>query len=342
MVGCVSSPFLREHETEMCGWQLCSWFSLLLCCVVGCMWSVGFSCTFVAPLGSAVFYSFYRFHECGANWSRGVWPSVCVLVSVLVSVKHTFSLEEEDVECLLGSLLWLLSSPCFHSGRGFSDLYARFVYFCLPGYSGWCVSLTHTPHIPHFFLVISRLFALDLVLSFSRVSVVRGVPPSLPFPSSLLSSLLFCLATIKETFPDVLFHSDCECFPPRLQLYGEYREQLGNFARREAARLLTERQWRRQAGDNTTGRRGLGRRHHHQPTLESHHSHGSSTKKPRPYSKCQGDITAVDSWILLSHLKSLRCFTHSDSFCVVLFFCTTQQSILIWYFAHYNFTCNTM
>uniref|UniRef100_A0A7N6A158 Chloride channel protein n=1 Tax=Anabas testudineus TaxID=64144 RepID=A0A7N6A158_ANATE len=32
----------------------------------------------------------------------------------------------------------------------------------------------------------------------------------------------------------------------------EYREQLGNFARREAARLLTERQWRRQAGDNTT------------------------------------------------------------------------------------------
>uniref|UniRef100_A0A3Q0RRE1 Chloride voltage-gated channel 1 n=1 Tax=Amphilophus citrinellus TaxID=61819 RepID=A0A3Q0RRE1_AMPCI len=30
------------------------------------------------------------------------------------------------------------------------------------------------------------------------------------------------------------------------------REQLGNFARREAARLLTERQWRRQAGENTT------------------------------------------------------------------------------------------
>uniref|UniRef100_A0A3Q3XEM9 Uncharacterized protein n=1 Tax=Mola mola TaxID=94237 RepID=A0A3Q3XEM9_MOLML len=30
-----------------------------------------------------------------------------------------------------------------------------------------------------------------------------------------------------------------------------YREQLGNFARREAARLLTERQWRRQAGDTT-------------------------------------------------------------------------------------------
>lgn len=81
----------------------------------------------------------------------------------------------------------------------------------------------------------------------------------------------------------------------RLQLYGEYREQLGNFAQREAARLLTERQWRRQAGENTTAtaRRGHGRRHHqhhHPVTLESHHSHASSTKKPRPYSKCQGDL----------------------------------------------------
>lgn len=79
---------------------------------------------------------------------------------------------------------------------------------------------------------------------------------------------------------------------PWLQLYGEYREQLGNFARREAARLLTERQWRRQAGDTTAaGRKGHGRRHHHHHpmTLESHHSHVSSTKKPRPYSKCQGD-----------------------------------------------------
>lgn len=81
------------------------------------------------------------------------------------------------------------------------------------------------------------------------------------------------------------------------QLYGEYREQLGNFARREAARLLTERQWRRQAGDAAAaGRKGHGRRHHHHHqhhhhpmTLESHHSHVSSTKSSRPYSKCQGD-----------------------------------------------------
>uniref|UniRef100_A0A3B4H8P6 Chloride voltage-gated channel 1 n=1 Tax=Pundamilia nyererei TaxID=303518 RepID=A0A3B4H8P6_9CICH len=89
---------------------------------------------------------------------------------------------------------------------------------------------------------------------------------------------------------------------PWLQLYGEYREQLGNFARREAARLLTERQWRRQAGDNTaaTGRKGHGRRHHHQHpvTLESHHSHASSTKKPRPYSKCQDCLARVRRYIV--------------------------------------------
>ncbi|KAF7670119.1 hypothetical protein LDENG_00050310 [Lucifuga dentata] len=83
-------------------------------------------------------------------------------------------------------------------------------------------------------------------------------------------------------------------------LYGEYREQLGNFARREAARLLTERQWRRQAGDNTTAaaRRGHARRHHHPVTLESHHSHTSSTKKPRPYSKCQDCLSRMRRYIV--------------------------------------------
>ncbi|XP_024861534.1 chloride channel protein 1 [Kryptolebias marmoratus] len=85
-------------------------------------------------------------------------------------------------------------------------------------------------------------------------------------------------------------------------LYGEYREQLGNFARREAARLLTERQWRRQAGEDTraAGRRGLGRRHHHQnpAILESHHSHSSSTKKPHPYSKCQDCLARVRRYIV--------------------------------------------
>ncbi|KAM9310091.1 chloride channel protein 1 [Pholidichthys leucotaenia] len=85
-------------------------------------------------------------------------------------------------------------------------------------------------------------------------------------------------------------------------LYGEYREQLGNFARREAARLLTERQWRRQAGDNTTapGRKGHGRRHHqhHPVSLESHHSHASSNQKLRPYSKCQDCLARVRRYIV--------------------------------------------
>ncbi|XP_041649076.1 chloride channel protein 1 isoform X1 [Cheilinus undulatus] len=87
-------------------------------------------------------------------------------------------------------------------------------------------------------------------------------------------------------------------------LYGEYREQLGNFARREAARLLTERQWRRQAGENTSSaRKGFGRRHHHHHhhhpvTLESHHSHASSTQKPRPYSKCQDCLARVRRYIV--------------------------------------------
>ncbi|XP_042345248.1 chloride channel protein 1 [Plectropomus leopardus] len=83
-------------------------------------------------------------------------------------------------------------------------------------------------------------------------------------------------------------------------LYGEYREQLGNFARREAARLLTERQWKRQAGDNSTGRKGHGRRHHlhHPASLDSHHNHASSTKKPRPYSKCQDCFARVRRYIV--------------------------------------------
>ncbi|KAM6994813.1 chloride channel protein 1 isoform 1-T1 [Tautogolabrus adspersus] len=86
-------------------------------------------------------------------------------------------------------------------------------------------------------------------------------------------------------------------------LYGEYREQLGNFARREAARLLTERQWRRQAGENTSSsRKGLGRRHHHHHhhpvTLESHHSHASTTQKPRSYSKCQDCLARVRRYIV--------------------------------------------
>ncbi|KAM8868789.1 chloride channel protein isoform 4-T4 [Spinachia spinachia] len=83
-----------------------------------------------------------------------------------------------------------------------------------------------------------------------------------------------------------------------IQLYGEYREQLGNFARREAARLLTERQWRRRAGDNGS-RTGHGRRHHQHPvSLESYHSQASSNKKPRPCSRCQDCFARARRYIV--------------------------------------------
>ncbi|XP_072535266.1 chloride channel protein 1 [Salminus brasiliensis] len=83
------------------------------------------------------------------------------------------------------------------------------------------------------------------------------------------------------------------CF---LQLYGEYREQLGNFARREATRLLTEKQSKKHAT-----RRGIGRAHH--VTLEtgpmtSGFSHSSSTKTPRPESKCQDCLGRVQKYII--------------------------------------------
>lgn len=146
-----------------------------------------------------------------------------------------------------------------------------------------CIPYTHTTQSPS--LVISRLFALDLVLLPPQVSDVRDSFP-LSFFLPLLSGILF---SFSANLWICLLYWLPVC-PHCLQLYGEYREQLGNFARREAARLLTERQWRRQAGDTAaTGRKGHGRRHHHHPvTLESHHSPNSSTKKPRPYSKCQG------------------------------------------------------
>lgn len=116
----------------------------------------------LAAPGSAVFYSFYSFNEHGANRSPRITASLRVYVCGCRCKVQTQS-EGEEVECPLFQdlFLWVLSSL---SGRGFSDLYARFVYFCLPGYSGWCVSLTHTPHIPHPFLVISTLFALPLVM----------------------------------------------------------------------------------------------------------------------------------------------------------------------------------
>ncbi|XP_058602715.1 chloride channel protein 1 isoform X1 [Onychostoma macrolepis] len=87
----------------------------------------------------------------------------------------------------------------------------------------------------------------------------------------------------------------------QILLYGEYREQLGNIARREATRLLTERQWKRHAGNAKATRRGHGRAHHASldagpmtPGL----SPSSSIKKPRPYSKCQDCLARIQRYIV--------------------------------------------
>ncbi|XP_016356879.1 chloride channel protein 1 [Sinocyclocheilus anshuiensis] len=84
-------------------------------------------------------------------------------------------------------------------------------------------------------------------------------------------------------------------------LYGEYQEQLGNIARREATRLLTERQWKRYAGNAKATRRGHGRAHHASldvgpmtPGL----SPSSSIQKPRPYSKCQDCLARIQRYIV--------------------------------------------
>ncbi|XP_051575050.1 chloride channel protein 1-like isoform X2 [Myxocyprinus asiaticus] len=84
-------------------------------------------------------------------------------------------------------------------------------------------------------------------------------------------------------------------------LYGEYREQLGNIARREATRLLTERQWKRHAGNAKVTRRSHGRAHHvslEAGPMTSGLSHSSSIKKPRPYSKCQDCLARVQRYIV--------------------------------------------
>lgn len=144
-----------------------------------------------------------------------------------------------------------------------------------------CILYMHTTHSP----------------SRSRNTLHTGSP----YPNSHLLSISLCSPFIVFLASSIFLpeiHQTNTYLTLRVfhlfQLYGEYREHLGNFARREAARLLTERQWRRQAGDSSTaaGRRGHSRwhHHHHSVTLESHPSHtSSSTKKPRPYSKCQGD-----------------------------------------------------
>lgn len=128
---------------------------------------------------------------------------------------------------------------------------------------------------------------LTLLLSQDPGSSSAPPKPSHPPRPGLTLSLSPSPPPFPQTFS--LF------FPALLQLYGEYREQLGNFARREAARLLTERQWRKQREENNaaSGRRGLGRRHHHHHqrpmSLESFQNLTSTPHKTRSYSKCKGE-----------------------------------------------------
>lgn len=204
--------------------------------------------------------------------------------------------------------------------------------------------------------------------SSSSLSVISSRPP-------LECGICFCFTKIQGRYCILTVLMISEWFlsvSPGLQLYGEYREQLGNFARREAARLLTERQWRRQAEDNgaASGRRGLSRRHHQPPVaLESHLSHSSSTKKPRPYSKCQGKHkwdrrfkpcthiwrhrSGVTNKIILvktgMSTTSWTIFIFLFSSLHTLFYYTALQKHIIYlaasvsgYFAHYDFTCNMM
>ncbi|XP_039550324.1 chloride channel protein 1 isoform X2 [Pimephales promelas] len=87
----------------------------------------------------------------------------------------------------------------------------------------------------------------------------------------------------------------------QILLYGEYREQLGNVARREATRLLTERQRKRHAGNSKATRRGHGRAHHASldvGPMTSGLSPSSSIKKPRPYSKCQDCLGRIQRYMV--------------------------------------------
>jgi len=156
-----SSPFLCERYCVADGppYGLASHFAVYVCvcvCMCGacrCTWSIGFSCAPQLHLDLQYFTGL-----------QAVLFSDCVCVCACVRA-HAVVGGKQRGRCVMSSLPGAL--PLARPGRGFSDLYARFVYFCRPGYSGWCVSLTHTPHIPHLFLVISRLFTLDLVVSFS-------------------------------------------------------------------------------------------------------------------------------------------------------------------------------
>ncbi|KAJ8389428.1 hypothetical protein AAFF_G00119660 [Aldrovandia affinis] len=84
-------------------------------------------------------------------------------------------------------------------------------------------------------------------------------------------------------------------------LYGEYREHKGSSARREAARLLTEKEWKKHTDESFKARRAHGR------PLPAALATGatpleqalnSSTKKPHPCSKCRDCVARVQRYII--------------------------------------------
>lgn len=253
----------------------------------------------VAAPASAVFYSFFSLSECTANGSHWLRGCHVLHVSVTLGIKCTHIRKGKMWNVLSSRISSSGSSPAPASSQG-GVFPISMPILSISVCQGIQVGV-YPLHTRCTFLIsfsLSQLLTLDLVLSFSQVSFLGYLSLSPP-PFSPLSGTFSVFCTILRhptiSWLCVFFlisQFDLSVFP-RSQLYGEYREQLGNFARREAARLLTERQWRRQAGDNTTAtnRKGLGRwhHHHHSVTLESHASHTSSSKKPRPYSKCQGD-----------------------------------------------------
>lgn len=256
--------------------------------VVGCMWSAGFGCSseplqrFTAPaiLTSAL--------QADRKVSCFLAPA-CVPGPVVVGVKQARSRKKKmwHVFSPPGSPPRALVQPLPPLREGFFHSRCHICLFLsVKVFRLMCIPL-HTRH---------KFTSLSCNPRF-HTSRFSFIPLQNHFPWLVDFTQLFTASCFLQTEG---FVGSAFCFSvtlgvaPALQLYGEYREQLGNFARREAARLLTERQWRRQAGENTpgTGRRGLGRRHHlHQnpAILESHQSHNSSTKKPQPYSKCQGE-----------------------------------------------------
>ncbi|XP_061109828.1 chloride channel protein 1-like [Conger conger] len=84
-------------------------------------------------------------------------------------------------------------------------------------------------------------------------------------------------------------------------LYGEYREHLGTSARREAARLLTEKEWKKHADKSAPTRRAHDP--HHPAALETgapppEQAHNAPSKKPHPFSKCQDCVARVQRYIV--------------------------------------------